>query len=204
MLNYIWLGMILLSIVFGMINGKIDAVVTSVTEEAKHAFEMALLLGGILSFWLGIMRIAEHSGLIERIALTLRPILKRLFPDVPEDHPAMGAIVMNIAANMLGLANAATPFGLKAMEALDDLNIYKGQASNAMCMLLAINTSSVQLIPASAIGFLAAANGVHPTNIILTSLFATTLSTIAAITACKVFERWSVFKIQKDEEISTC
>jgi spore maturation protein A len=204
MLNYIWLGMMLLAVMFGIVNGKIDGVVAAVTEDAKHAFEMALLLGGILSFWLGIMKIADHSGLIGRMAVILRPVLCKLFPGVPVDHPAMGAIIMNIAANMLGLANAATPFGLKAMEALDQLNAYKGQATNAMCMFLAINTSSVQLIPASAIGFLAAANGSHPTNIIITSLLATSISTIAAITACKVFEKWSVFKIEPDEEINEC
>ena len=173
------------------------------TNEAKHAFEMALLLGGILSFWLGIMKVAEESGLIKKVSVLLKPILKRLFPDVPVDHPAMGAIVMNISANMLGLANAATPFGLKAMEALDRLNPYKGQSTNAMCMLLAINTSSVQLVPASAIGFIAAANGHHPTNIILTSLFATICSTIAAILACKVLEKTKRFAIKPVESLES-
>ena len=110
---------------------------------------------------------------------------------------------MNISANMLRLANAATPFGLKAMEALDRLNPYKGQSTNAMCMLLAINTSSVQLVPASAIGFIAAANGHHPTNIILTSLFATICSTIAAILSCKVLERTKKFAIKPVESLES-
>lgn len=199
MLNIIWLGLIILSVVFGIITGKIPAVVASVTESAKFAFELALGLTGIMSLWLGIMRIAEEAGLVRALAKAIRPLMRRLFPDVPIEHPAMGAIVMNIAANMLGLGNAATPFGLKAMAELETLNPRPGVASNAMCTFLAINTSSVQLIPTSAIAFLAAAGAAHPTDIIITSLVATTFSTLAGIVAVKFLEKTPMYRLPKPE-----
>ncbi len=199
MLNIIWLGLIILSVVFGIITGKIPAVVASVTESAKFAFELALGLTGIMSLWLGMMRIAEEAGFVRALAKAIRPLMRRLFPDVPIEHPAMGAIVMNIAANMLGLGNAATPFGLKAMAELETLNPRPGVASNAMCTFLAINTSSVQLIPTSAIAFLAAAGAAHPTDIIITSLVATTFSTLAGIVAVKFLEKTPMYRLPKPE-----
>src|SRR5580704_14255039 len=173
MLNIIWLGMILISIIVGIIEGHIDEVVRAVTDSAKLGFEMAIGLTGIMALWLGMMSIATESGLVALLANFLKPILKRLFPDIPADHPAMGAMVMNIAANMLGLANAATPFGLQAMKELQSLNAHAAIATNSMCTFLAINTSSVQLIPATAIAFLAANGGTNPSSIILSSLIAT-------------------------------
>ena len=201
MLNYIWLGLILISVVVGAFNGTIPAVVASVTDSAKIAITIALGLIGIMAFWLGLMKIADQSGLITILARAIRPIMKRLFPDVPAEHPAMGSMILNIASNMLGLTNAATPFGLRAMRDLETLNKRPGIATDAMCTFLAINTSSVQLIPTTAIALLASAGSHDPTSIISTSLIATTCSTIAGITAVKFFAKLPVFKIKKRETI---
>jgi spore maturation protein A len=195
MLNIIWLGMILIAVLVGIIEGRIDEVVKAVTDSAKLGFELALGLAGIMSFWLGIMSIATESGLVSKLGSVLKPILRRLFPEIPSEHPAMGAIVMNIAANMLGLANAATPFGLQAMKELQSLNKHAKIATNSMCTFLAINTSSVQLIPATAIAYLAANGSTNPSSIILSSIIATTVSTIVAIISVKKLARWSFFKI---------
>jgi spore maturation protein A len=185
MLNIIWLLLVVSSVIVGLWQGTLDQVALSVTSSAKLAIEIALNLMGIMIFWLGIMQLAEEAGLIRVLSRVLRPILTWLFPDVPADHPAMGHMVMNIAANMLGLNNAATPFGLKAMKSLNEFNTVPHRATDAMCMFLAINTSSVQLIPASAIAFLAAAGATNPTDIVVTGILATSCSTVAAIVAAK-------------------
>lgn len=195
MLNLIWLGMMCLAVVVGLIQGHLNDVVQAVMSSAKVAFELALGLSGIMALWLGIMNIASESGLITHLARALQPIMRRLFPDVPVDHPAMGAMILNISANMLGLANAATPFGLAAMKELQRLNPHVHTASNAMCTFLAINTSSVQLIPATAIAFLAANGGIDPTSIIVSALIATSASTIVAIIAVKRLEKWPRYRI---------
>jgi spore maturation protein SpmA len=156
---------------------------------------IALPLSALMMLWLGIMRLAEKSGCIEVLARVIRPLMRRLFPDVPSDHPAMGAMIMNMAANMLGLGNAATPLGLKAMQHLDELNPHKGTASNAMCTFLAINTSSVTIIPMTAIALLAAQGIADPYAIVSTAIGATLCSTIVAIIAVKFFERLPVFRI---------
>jgi len=199
MLNIIWLSLILLSVLFGAINGKIPQVVNAVTDSAKVAFELGLSLAGIMTFWLGLMKIAEKSGLITAIAHLTKPVMKRLFPEVPEDHPAMGSMILNLSANMLGLNNAATPFGLRAMEELQSINDDPKVASNAMCTFLALNTSSVQLIPTTAIAYLAAAGAHEPTSIIATSLFATTCSTIAAVIVVKSLARLPQFRLSGAE-----
>lgn len=201
MLNIIWLGMILVSVIVGGIEGRLDNVVKAVTDSAKLGFEVALGLAGIMSLWLGIMSIATESGLVAKLGLVLKPILKRLFPEVPSDHPAMGSMVMNLAANMLGLANAATPFGLQAMKELQTLNQHVSIATNSMCTFLAINTSSVQLIPATAIAFLAASGSSHPSSIILSSILATTVSTIVALVAVKQLEQLACFKISRTDSL---
>lgn len=193
MLNIIWVGLILGSIIIGIFNGTMGAVVQAMTTSAQQAVTIALGLIGVMSLWLGLMRIAEEAGLIKFISRLLSPVMRRLFPSVPSDHPAMGAMTLNIAANILGLGNAATPFGLRAMEQLAKLNPCQGVATNAMCTFLAINTSSVQLIPATAIAILAANGATNPTAIIFPALVATTCSTVVAIAAVKFFENLPLF-----------
>ncbi|MFI4919333.1 MAG: nucleoside recognition domain-containing protein [Legionellales bacterium] len=201
MLNIIWLGMILVSLVVGVIQGRIDLVVRAVTDSAKLGFELAIGLTGIMALWLGIMSIATESGLVAKLSTLLKPILKRLFPDIPADHPAMGAMVMNIAANMLGLANAATPFGLQAMKELQSLNKHVAIASNSMCTFLAINTSSVQLIPATAIAFLAANGSTNPSSVVFSSLIATCASTLVALVSVRQLSKLSLFKINNTDNL---
>jgi len=201
MLNIIWLSMIIIAVVVGVIEGRTADVVRAVTDSAKLGFELAIGLTGIMSLWLGIMSVATESGLVAILGKFLKPILKRLFPDVPEDHPAMGAIVMNIAANMLGLANAATPFGLQAMKELQSLNHHVKVASNSMCTFLAINTSSVQLIPATAIAYLAANGSSNPSSVIFSSLIATSISTLVAIVAVKQLAKLPRFQIQQADAL---
>jgi spore maturation protein A len=198
MLNILWFGMILTSVVVGIHQGRLDDVVTAVTASAKTGCEIALGLAGVMSLWLGLMAIATESGLVRLFSRLLKPILRRLFPDVPVDHPAMGAMGLNIAANMLGLSNAATPFGIKAMEELQQLNHQAKVASNAMCTLLAINTSSVQLIPATAIAFLAANGCTNPSRVIFTSLIATFISTLVALVSVKLLEKLPRYRYRDD------
>ncbi len=194
MLNYIWLALVLLSVLLGGLGGHLDEVTKGAFDGARTAvMNIALPLVGTLAVWLGIMRLADRSGLVQVLARGLRPVMRRLFPDVPADHPAMGAMVMNIAANMLGLGNAATPLGLRAMNDLERLNPHPGTATNAMCTFLAINTSSVQLIPATAVAILAANSAKNPTAIVGTSLFATSCACLAGITAAKLLEKLPFF-----------
>jgi spore maturation protein A len=202
MLNAIWLGMIFLSIIVGLIQGRIDHVVVAVTDSAKLGFELALGLTGIMALWLGIMNVASESGLIRSLSRALYPLLSKLFPEVPKDHPAMGAMIMNIAANMLGMGNAATPFGLQAMKELQKLNEQMQTASNAMCTFLAINTSSVQLIPATAIAYLAANGSTNPSEVIFSSLIATTISTMVGLVAVKQLAKLPRYRVTPMDNLS--
>src|SRR5512137_1909874 len=185
MLNYIWLGLVVLAVVIGGCTDNLKAVADKSFEMAEFAvMKTALPLVGIMALWLGIMRLAERAGLVALLARALRPLMRWLFPDVPPEHPAMGSILLNMAANILGLGNASTPLGLRAMKDLESLNPRPGTATNAMCMLLAINTSSIQLIPATAIGILVANKAANPTAIVGTSIIATfTAATCAVLTA---------------------
>ena len=198
MLNYIWLALVLLAVAIGGWNDRFKDVTGGALDGAKTAVTIALGLWGIMALWLGVMRLAERAGLVQRIAYGLRPLMTRLFPDVPPDHPAMGSMLMNMAANMLGLGNAATPLGLRAMRDLESLNPRPGVASNAMCTFLAINTSSVQLIPATAIAILASAGSARPTVIVGTAFFATLCAASVAVISAKIFERLSFFKPRHD------
>ena len=167
-----------------------------IIKYAKTAVELAIGLIGIMALWLGIMKIADQSGLVSKLASALKPITTRLFPDVPPDHPAMGAMLMNISANMLGLMNAATPLGLKAMEELNKLNRKLGTATDAMCTFLVINTSNVQIIPATVIAIRAAAGAANPTDILGPVLVATTVNTIIGVITVKLLARLRVFRKQ--------
>src|SRR5271155_811770 len=196
MLNYIWLGLIIAAVLLGGATGHLKDLTDGAFDSAKAGvMTIALPLAAIMALWLGIMRLAEKSGLVQVLARALQPIMRFLFPDVPPQDPAMGAMVMNMASNMLGLGNAATPLGLRAMQRLERLNPPPGTASNAMCTFLAINTSSIQLIPATAVAILANAGSTNPTAIIGTALAATSCAAAAAIIAVKLLEKLPVFRV---------
>lgn len=189
-MNYIFYFLIVISIVFGAINGRLQEVVNSVLSGAELSVKVAFSLIGIMSFWLGIMKIAEKSGLVEFIAKVIKPVTKHLFKEIPEESTAIGDIAMNFSANALGLANAATPMGIKAMEELQKLNKNKKSASNAMCMLLAMNTAGFQLVPATVIAVLIGIGYKNPTEIIAPTLLVTSITFLSAIILAKVFEKF--------------
>lgn len=178
-----------------------EALGQSMIEAAGSAVTLALGLVGVMALFLGLMKIAEKGGLLVIIARTLRPLMVRLFPDVPADHPAMGAMILNISANVLGLGNAATPFGIRAMQELDRLNPVKGTASNAMALFVAINTSSVTILPTGVVAVRAALGSHDPAGVVPTTLFATICSTIVAIVTVKLLERR--FKVIAPEPATT-
>ncbi len=194
MLNIVWLVLLVGSVAVGAWNGCLREVVLSVTDSAVNAFKLALGFAGIMALWLGIMKIAEESGLIGMITRLIAPIMKRLFPRVPEGHPALGSMTMNIVANMFGLNNAATPLGIRAMKDLDELNSRAGEASDEMCMFLAVNTSSVQIVPAGAIALLASGGAQDPTVIVLPAILATGVSTAVAIISARALSRMNRFR----------
>ena len=190
MLNYIWFGLMAIALIVAAFNGTAAAVTKGAVDAAKTAVEIALGLVGIMTLWLGVMRVAEKAGLISLLGRALRPISRLLFPEIPPDHPAIGAMILNIAANMLGLSNAATPLGIKAMEELQELNPQKETASNAMVTFMTLNTAGIQFIPATIIGVLAAAGSKNPTVIISTTIIATFCGAIAAVTTAKILQRF--------------
>jgi spore maturation protein A len=189
MLNYIWFGLMAIALVVAAFNGTVDGVTRGAMESASTAVQVAIGLVGVMTLWLGMMRVAEAAGLVSLLGRAVRPILRWLFPEVPAEHPAAGAIVVATAANMLGLNNAATPLGIKAMEELQTLNLEKDAATNSMVTFLAITTSGVQLIPATMIAVLAAAGSQQPTAIIAPSIVATFVGTVAAVAAAKILQR---------------
>ncbi len=202
MINIVWLGLIVIGISVAIINSILNGdleplreVTSSAFNMSKTSIELAIGLIGLMMLWLGLMKLAEESGLINIIARLLRPIMVRLFPDVPADHPAMGAMIMNISANMLGLANAATPLGLKAMLELQKLNKNEETATNAMVTFLALNSSSVTIIPSTIIGIRVATGSADPARVIGTILFATTCSTIVAITLAKLLSKMKRYRL---------
>ena len=195
MLNYLWLALVSLAVLIGGATGRLQEVTAGAFQMADTAvMKIALPLVGIMALWLGLMRLAEHSGLVQQLARGLRPLMRRLFPDVPPNHPAMGSMLMNMAANMLGLANAATPLGLRAMRDLETLNPNPGTATNAMCTFLAINTASIQLLPTTAIAILAAQHAKDPTAIVGTAFLASICATTSGLVAVKWMERWRIFR----------
>ena len=195
MLNVIWLAMLLVAVLVAAFTGRLPEVTAGAFEGAEKAvLKVALPLLGVWAIWLGIMRLAERSGLVQLLATALQPLMRWLFPEVPAGHPAVGAMVMNMAANMLGLGNAATPLGLRAMRLLETLNPRPGTATNAMCTFLAVNTASIQILPLTAIGILVTAGAKGATAIVITAFLATVCSATAGVLAAKFFERLPFFR----------
>ncbi|HYY29631.1 MAG TPA: nucleoside recognition domain-containing protein [Chthoniobacterales bacterium] len=204
MLNAIWLFLLAAGVVVAAITGQFAGINQAALTAARSAvMDVALPLCGAMTLWLGIVRLAEKAGLIHHFARLIRPILVRLFSDVPPDHPAMGSIVMNMAANMLGVSNAATPLGLRAMSQLNELNTKGGVATNAMCTFLAINTSSIQLVPATAVNILAINGSKNPTGIVGSTLIATFFATLSAIVAVKLLQRVGPFRWENQIAVPT-
>jgi spore maturation protein A len=187
MVNYIWVIMTLIGIVFGIVNGTLEEINKAVFVGAREAVTLCIGLISVLVFWLGMMRIAEESGLLEGLAKLFRPIVKRLFPEVPPEHPAMGYILSNMIANMFGLGNAATPLGIKAMEELQVLNGGKKTASRSMVTFLAINTASITIIPSTVIAIRMTYHSSSPTEIVVPTLIATIISAIGAVLIDRFF-----------------
>ncbi|MGM9693559.1 MAG: nucleoside recognition domain-containing protein [Alloprevotella sp.] len=200
-LNYIWIAFFLIAFVIACIKllffGDTEvfpAIMNSTFDTAKTGFEISLGLTGVLSLWLGIMKIGEKGGLIQAMARFLSPVLTRLFPEIPRNHPVFGNIFMNIAANMLGLDNAATPLGLKAMERLQELNVKKDTASNSMIMFLVLNTSGLTIIPVSILVYRAQMGAAQPTDVFIPILLATFFSTLAGVVATSIYQRINLFQ----------
>ncbi|MCM3097339.1 nucleoside recognition domain-containing protein [Priestia megaterium] len=187
MVNIIWMLLTIIGIVFAIINGKIGHVNKAIFQGAGEAVTISIGLISVLVFWLGMMNIAQSAGLLDKLAKLFRPIITRLFPDVPKDHPALGYILSNMMANMFGLGNAATPLGIKAMEQLKKLNGDRDEASRSMITLLALNTTSLTLIPTTVIAIRITYNSANPTEIVGTTLLATVVATIGAIIIDRFF-----------------
>ncbi|MEN8140325.1 MAG: nucleoside recognition domain-containing protein [Thermodesulfobacteriota bacterium] len=185
-INIIWLALVLTATLTAAYTGRMDEVTRASFEAAKGGVTLAIGLIGPMALWLGIMKVAEAGGLMAMVARGVRPLMIRLFPEVPAEHPAMSAMIMNMAANALGLGNAATPMGIKAMQELEKLAPEKGTATNAMCLFLAINTSSVTILPLGVITVRAAAGATSPAAILIPSLIATLCSTCVAILTAKI------------------
>lgn len=192
MLNYLWAFMVLTGIVYGAVTGNIEAVSNGILDSAVEAVTLCMKMLGIIAMWTGIMHIAEKSGLVDAAAKRLSPLIRFLFPNIPDGHPAKEYITTNMIANFLGLGWAATPAGLKAMESLGVLEEERnggslsGIASDEMCTFLVINISSLQLIPVNMIAYRSQYGSVNPAAIVVPALIATTLSTVAGITFCKI------------------
>lgn len=190
MLNRLWAVMIILGVAWASIHGTMAAVTEQILNSAEAAVSLCLTMLGIVAMWTGIMKIAENAGILKQITTLLNPFLKWMFPRIPENHPAIVAIGINLVANVLGLGWAATPAGLKAMEELQRLNQnQKGIASNEMCIFLILNISSLQLIPVNMIAYRMQYGSLNPTAVVAPALIATTISTIAGVLFCKIMDK---------------
>ena len=197
MLNWIWLGLVLLAVVYGAFTGRMQEVSAASFDGAKNAVQLVIGLTGFMVFMLGLMRVATDGGLLRSVARWIAPLMRRLFPDVPPEHPAMAAMVMNFATNILGLGNAATPFGLKAMRELETLNPYPGVASNSMVLFLSINATAITLFPPTGtMAVRAAAGSAAPEAIWVPTLIATTCSTLTAVAVFYLLRGWSRYAFQ--------
>jgi spore maturation protein A len=185
----IWTGLVAAAVLAAAMNGRMAELTAAAVQSAGSAVTLSLGLAGVMALWLGLLRVAEEAGLVRALARAARPLLCRLFPEVPPEHPAMGAMVMNVSANVLGLGNAATPFGVKAMQELETLNPHPGTATDAQALFCALNTASVQLIPASVIAMRAAAGSRAPSEIIGATILASLCGAITAVVAAKLLRR---------------
>ena len=190
MINYIWFILIFFGILVALFTGNGAEISKTIVESSDSTVKFVLSLVGMMCFWCGVMKVAEKSGLTEKLAKLMRPILKFLFKDAGKDEKALGAIVMNLTANMMGLSNAATPFGIKAMEEMDRLNPNKGRASNDMALFLVMNAACIQLVPSTIISIRAAAGSGNPGVIILPAIVSTTVACIVGVICCKILQRY--------------
>ena len=197
-MNYIFYFLIAISIIFAVINGRLENIGNAILKSADLSVKIAFSLIGIMAFWLGIVRIAEKCGIVKFIAKLITPITKWLFNEIPQDNEAIGNIALSFSANALGLTNAATPIGLKVMEELQEENKDKKTASNAMCMFLAMNTAGFQIIPATVIAVLAGIGYKNPTEIIIPTLIVTSIAFLCAIIIAKILQK--IWKPQLMEE----
>ena len=189
MLNKLWSGMILLSVIVAAFTGKIGDVGTAAITSSKEAITLGLTLLGVISLWTGLMRIGEDAGMMDALAKKMKPLLRWLFPEVPDDHPAQKHIATNFIANLLGLGWAATPPGLEAMKSLQELNPDKKRASKAMCTFMIINMSSLQLIPINMLAYRAQYGSANPSEIVGPAILATLISTLVGVAFAKIMER---------------
>ena len=190
MINYIWFLLIFLGSIIGIFNGSGEEISKSIINSCGSTVSFIIELVGIMCFWCGVMKIAEKSGFTDKLAKILKPVLKIIFKDAAKDEKALGAIVMNITANMMGLSNAATPFGIRAMEEMDRLNRDKGTASDDMCLFLVLNAACIQLIPSTIISIRAACSSANPGIIIIPAIISTTTAAIVGIICCKILQRY--------------
>ena len=190
MINYIWFIMIFLGILVSVFTGNGEAMSNTIISSIDSTVTFIISLVGLMCFWCGVMRVAEKSGLTEKLAKLMKPVLKVIFKEAAKDEKALGAIVMNITANMMGLGNAATPFGIKAMEEMDRLNRDKGRASNDMALFLVLNAACVQLVPSTVISIRAAARSTNPGVIILPAILSTTIAAVVGVICAKILQRY--------------
>jgi spore maturation protein SpmA len=199
-LNWVFFGLIVVSTIAAAHLGHMQEVSTATAAQAKSAVDIAIGLIGQMALWLGLMKVLEDAGLLRALARALQPVMKRLFPAIPPEHPAMSAMIMNFAANMAGLTNAATPFGLRAMVELNKLNEKKGIASDAMCLFLAINTSGLAVLPLGAIAMRAAVGAKNLTGIVIPSIASTASACVVAIIATKLLQKSGLFDVSRYED----
>ncbi|MGL4730782.1 MAG: nucleoside recognition domain-containing protein [Clostridium sp.] len=190
MINIVWFAILAIGIIFGLLSGGGEAISTAIISTTNSTVELIIGLVGMMCLWCGVMKIAEKSGLTKKLAKILTPILKRIFKEASKDEKAMGAIVMNITANMFGLGNAATPFGIKAMEEMDKLNRDKGTASNDMVLFLILNAACIQLVPTTVISIRAASGSTNPGAIIIPAVLTTFFASVIGIVLCKLLQKY--------------
>lgn len=189
MINYIWFIMIFLGILVGVLTGNGQGISNIIIESIDSTVTFIIGLVGLMCFWCGVMKVAEKSGFTEKLAKIMKPILRLIFKEASKDEKALGAIVMNITANMMGLGNAATPFGIKAMQEMDRLNKEKGKASNDMALFLVLNAACIQLVPSTVISIRAAAGSSNPGIIIFPAIISTSIAAVVGVICCKIMQK---------------